>query len=277
MTRERETELVTQRDMEKRVHQLALHMNHVERSQREFQWQKLAEKHESEAEQQAIQTQEMATRELEEAKSRHEQALLAKARTERIKPELVNYLTDLMARVDQDFSRWAQKERTRVAEIQAKEEEERLERKREEEREAKEAERAAIAKEAEEEAQRVAAEAEEKERLRAETGGKYRPGAMRAGRTGAGVMPPTGAMPPTGPPGVAAGGDAPSSAFAAKFGTRANRPEPDSREAAFKSFGSSRRDLREGDGAMGKTNPSNGISAAPVSGRRPRFINSKKT
>jgi translation initiation factor 3 subunit A len=256
MTREREHELKTQREMEKRVQQLALHMNHVERAMRQHQWDKLKELHESEAEQQSLQTQEMAAREREEAEKSHAQALVAKARTQRIMPELENYLTELMARVDQDFERWAQKERTRAAAIAEKEEADRREREEEERRAAEEAERARIAREEAEEEERLRAEAEEKERLRAETGGKYRPLAMRAGR-GDGAR--AGAMPPSrnGGAGISASdgsaGDRPKTFSNNRAQER--QQEDDSRQAAFKSFGSSRRDRDEAGGETRKAPP----------------------
>jgi translation initiation factor 3 subunit A len=286
MTREREQELKSQREMEKGIQQLALHMNYVERTMRQAQWDKLKELHEAEAEQQSVQTQEMAAREREEAQKAHAEALVAKARTERIMPELEIYLTDLMGRVDQDFERWIQNEQMRTAAIAKQEAEERIAREAEERRAAEVAERARIAREKAEEEERLKAESAEKERLRAETGGKYRPSVLRAGRTpGEGVLPPP---PPSrnggsgfsgiadGPPGVSAAGGRP------KFSNsrlQDRQQEVDSRQAAFKSFGSSRRDREEEDGRGSVPPPgapTNGVADSSSSGRRPRFINSKK-
>jgi translation initiation factor 3 subunit A len=65
MTRAREMELKNQREIEKRVQHLAQHMNHIERAIREKQWDKLKDAHVNEAESQAVQTAEMARREIE--------------------------------------------------------------------------------------------------------------------------------------------------------------------------------------------------------------------
>jgi translation initiation factor 3 subunit A len=184
MTKERELELKNQREMEKRVQQLALHMNYAERALRENQWDKLKDLHTKEAEYQVVQTQEMARREVSEAEARHARALVDKSCTARIMPELQKYLAVLMVRVDRDFDSWAQKERARVAAIEAQEEAERLAREEQERREAEEAERKRVEAVEAEEAERVQQETEERERLRAESGGKYVPLALRAARSG---------------------------------------------------------------------------------------------
>lgn len=301
MMREREKELKDIRDMEKRVQQFAIHMNHVERANREHQWEKLKALHESEAEQQAIQTREMALRELEDAKKEHSNALAAKGRTERIMPELENYLASLMDRVDEDFERWAEGEREREAENRAREEEERRVREEAERLAEEEAEKARAAKEKAEEEERLRLEEEEKARIREETGGKYRPLALRAGRTPSeGAMPPGpgarnggGAFPPDGPfqggPGARVPGarmaeqgqgaaSGPVSRGPPKFSnSRMGSQSSEARQEAFKSFGSARQ--REGEAAApassGPPPSSNGQSED--GGRRRRFFNSKKT
>lgn len=185
MTREREQELKNQRVMEKRVQHFASHMNYVERALREQQWDKLKELHAEEAEQQATQTQEMAKREIEEARKRHAEALVNKSRSSRIMPELQNCLTELMIRVDKDFDNWAQKERARAAAIAAEEEAERRAREEEEARVAEEAERARIAREkAEEEEERKKKEAEEQELKSSRQNTTYVNPALRALRVG---------------------------------------------------------------------------------------------
>lgn len=277
MIREREQELKSQREMAQGVQQLALHMNHIERAMREAQWDKLKEKHEAEAEQQSLQTQEMAHREREEAISAHSAALVAKSRTQRIMPELENYLTSLMSRVDQDFEAWAQKERMRAAAIAKQEEEERLAREEEERRIAKAEEDARLAQEKAEREEKLREEAAENERLRAETGGKYRPGILRAGRA-----PGEGAMPPSHHEGNAygasgdIGGGRPKLSF-----TNSRQQEAEARQAAFSSFGSSTRRDRDGEGpGAGPPSgaPANGVSnsSASTGRQRPRFTNSKK-
>lgn len=208
MMREREKQLKDQRESEKRIQHLAVHMNHVERANRQHQWEKLKALHESEAEQHAIQTREMALRELEDAKKEHANAVAAKSRTERIMPELETYLSTLLDRVDEDFNRWEERERAREAENRAREEEERLAREEAERLAEEEAEKARIAAEKAEEEERVRLAEEEKARIREETGGKYRPLALRGRASGEGAMPPGpparnggGSFPPDGPVG----------------------------------------------------------------------------
>lgn len=170
MTRERELELKNKRDMDRRIQQLAQHMNHIERATRQKQWDRLKELHKKEAEEQAVQTQEMAKREHEEAKERHARAVVDKARTARIMPELHRYLADLMVRVDKEFDAWAQKERDRAeAEEQAREKERqeriRLEEEEQARAEAERQERERAQERARIEEERLAKEQEEAERL----------------------------------------------------------------------------------------------------------------
>lgn len=184
MTREKEKELKEQAEMKKRIQQLASHLNYIERANREEQWPLLKDLHIKEAEIQSRHTEEIAAKELEDAKSHHARALEDKGRTTRIMPELQSYLADLMSRVDADFEAWAKKERERaqlqaareaeIAAVRALEEEER---EREEQAAREEAE--AAAKDAEAKV-REAAEQEEREMQRPVSSGKYRPGALRA-------------------------------------------------------------------------------------------------
>lgn len=186
MTREKEKELKEQAEMKKRVHQLANHLNYIERANREEQWPLLKDAHIRETESQSRLTEEIAAKELEEAKAHHGRALEDKGRTTRIMPSLEKYLADLMHRVDEDFEAWAQKEKERAEAQAAKEVELAAERAREEaarqaeleeqERIAREEAEAAeaAAREAEQRA-REAEEREERERQRAAAPTKYVP------------------------------------------------------------------------------------------------------
>lgn len=195
MTREKEKELKEQAEMKKRIHQLASHLNYIERANREAQWSLLREAHVKEAESQSRLTEEIAAKELEEAKAHHSRALEDKGRTTRIMASLQGYLQGLMARVDNDFEMWAEKEKERAEAQAAKEaelaaaraaEEARLQAQREKEdriaREEAEAAEAA-AKEVKDKA-REAAQRAEHERQRSLEGpapsstGKYKPGAF---------------------------------------------------------------------------------------------------
>jgi translation initiation factor 3 subunit A len=275
MTREREMELKGQREMEKRVQQLAQHMNHIERASRERQWKKLKDTHVNEAESQAIQTAEMAKREVEEGQKRHAQALVDKERTSRIMPELQNYLSELMVRVDKDFDSWAQKEHARAAAILAEREAERKAREEDEARNAVEAQktRVAVEKAAKEDELRFAAE--EKDRMRAENGGKYVPSAMRAARAGGAVG---GAMPPTtrGPAVMSSGlngGDArrPPGGYSGR--SLSGSGLGDARAAAFSSFGTRTRDTPGSERPVSERPGATGAESGES--RRPRFFNSK--
>lgn len=155
MTREKEKELKEKAEFKKRVQQVAVHLNHMERALREEQWPLMTEAHVKESEEKAKLTKEIAAKELEDAKSHHARALEDKGRTTRVMPFLEQYLDDLMIRVDEDFDAWARKERDR-AEAQAAREAE-LARQREEEE-------AKIRKEREEEERVAREEAERIER-----------------------------------------------------------------------------------------------------------------
>lgn len=190
MTREKEKELKEQAEMKKRVQQLASHLNYIERANREEQWPLLKEAHVRESETQSKMTEEIAARELEDAKVHHAKALEDKGRTHRVMPELQRYLAELMGRVDNDFQLWAKKEKERAeaqaareaeqAAIRAAEEAKVKAQEEEQERQAKEEAEAAerALREAEEKAQ-LAAEREEAEREKAANAPrKYRPGAF---------------------------------------------------------------------------------------------------
>lgn len=189
MTREKEKELKEQAEVKKRIQQLASHFNYIERANREEQWPFLKDRHVKEAESQSRLTEEIAAKELEDAKVHHTRALEDKGRTTRIMPELQIYLTELMDRVDSDFEAWEQKERER-AEAQDKAAREAALRAAEEEQREKDelaAREQAAAKEAD---AKLRGEAERQERERQEragSGAKYRPGALRASRIGSGA------------------------------------------------------------------------------------------
>lgn len=206
MTREKEKELKEQAEMKKRIQQLASYLNHIERARREEEWPLLEEAHVNEAESQSRLTEEIAAKELEEAKAQHTRALDDKGRTNRIMPSLQEYLQRLMSRVDEDYSSWAQKEKER-AEAQAAKEAE-LAAAREIEKDmlrAQELEAERIAKEEAEAAEEAARQAEEKARIAAQrpspvrlrldgaappSSGKYVPGALR-GKALTSAVPPT--------------------------------------------------------------------------------------
>lgn len=121
LRREKETELREQAEFKKRVQQLSVHLNHMERALREEQWDKLKEQHLNDATEQTKQMEEIAAKELEDAKSQHNRALEDKGKTMQIMPHLKEYLSDLMSRVDADFEVWARKERERAEAQAAKE------------------------------------------------------------------------------------------------------------------------------------------------------------
>ena len=191
MTREKEKELKEKAEVKKRVVQLASHMNHIERANREAQWEMLKEKHADDAKEQATLMNELAAKELEEAKQQHKRALEDKGRTHRIMPILQEYVIGLMNRVNEEFDAWAAAERTRAEEQRKREEqqialrraeEKRLEAQRQEEEqrareEAEAAQRAAA--EAERKAQEAAAEREKMEKKKAAAPQKYRPGMFK--------------------------------------------------------------------------------------------------
>lgn len=121
MTREKEKELKEQAEFKKRTHQLAGHLNYIERALREEQWGLLKEDHVNEAERQARLTEEVAVKELESAKDNHARALEDKGRTNNIMPHLAQYMSDVMMRVDNDFETWSATERERAEAQAAKE------------------------------------------------------------------------------------------------------------------------------------------------------------
>lgn len=294
MTREKEKELKAQAEMKKRVQQLALHMNYIERAGREMQWPLLKEAHIQESESKARLREEIAAKELEEARQQHSKALEDKGRTNRIMPSLQQYLKDLMKRVDEDFESWAQKEKERAAaqasyeaeqaEIRAAEEA-RLEAAREEaERVAREEEEAAhrAAEEAEriarEEAEREEAEREEAERKRAISAApRYRPPAALARRTVAPEVPAAAARAsmrgPDGP-----GPRPPGRGFSA-LASRAERDSPSTGDSAFSKEEKPsvyRPRFASRDSAPPPVSPKPPSSgSAPPSGQRKRFFNSK--
>ncbi|KAI0562683.1 Translation initiation factor eIF-3 subunit A [Gracilaria domingensis] len=199
MTREKEKELKEHAEMKKRILQLASHLNHMERATREEEWPLLIGTHEKEVTDLSKLTEEIASRELDEAKKNHTRALEDKGRTNRIMPTLGQYMTNLMKRVDKEFESWARKERERAdaqaareaeqAAIREAEEAREREQREEEERMAREK-AEAEEREAAEAARRAreAAEREEMERRRAAApAGKYVPGAFRRGKGGGGV------------------------------------------------------------------------------------------
>jgi colicin import membrane protein len=188
-------------------------------------------------------------------------------------PELQNYISELMVRVDKDFDNWAQKERARAAVVKAEQEAERKAREEAEARAADEAEKRRLTEEAEAEAERLRVESEEKEKLRAETGGKYVPRALRAalGAGGGGVG---NVMPPSRGPASMGAGSAMSNGSDARGPNRypgrsaTGAQTSDARAAAFSSFGNRTRDT------PGSERSTSGAAGAGES-RRPRIINSK--
>eukprot|EP00178_Gracilaria_changii_P026361 TRINITY_DN810_c0_g1_i2.p1 TRINITY_DN810_c0_g1~~TRINITY_DN810_c0_g1_i2.p1 ORF type:complete len:985 (-),score=228.33 TRINITY_DN810_c0_g1_i2:1811-4765(-) len=199
MTREKEKELKEHAEMKKRVLQLASHLNHMERATREEEWPLLIEAHKREVTELSKLTEEIASRELEEAKRNHARALEDKGRTNRIMPTLNQYMSDLMQRVDKDFESWARKERERASAQAAREAEQAAIREAEEEREREqreEEERLAREKAEAEEREaadaarraREAAEREEAERKKPAPTGRYVPGAFRRNKPGGGGL-----------------------------------------------------------------------------------------
>lgn len=265
MTQEKLKELKGHAEMKKRVQQLATHMNHVERATREEQWDLLKKAHIEEAESLSRLTEEIAQKDLDDALAHHTRALEDKGRTNRIMPKMQQYLQELMKRVDEDFESWAQKERERAEAQAARDAEEAALREAEAKKAAERAEAERIAHErAEEEAAakereaRAAADREEQDRLRASSGGKYRPGLLRQ-RQGEGIAPPGVS--------VRSGGPMSRGGYSTSFG--ASRGGGDDRAAAFSSFGSRQREPREGADSTRE-------QAAPAEAPRKKFFNSKK-
>ena len=297
MTREKEKELKEQAEMKKRIQQLANHLNYAERANREEQWPLLKEAHIRESEKRAKLTEEIAAKELEEARARHERDIEDKDRTVRIMPLLDTYLTSLMKRVDEDYNDWAQAERDRAATEAVRREQEREERRRqeeerkEEERRQEEAERAeTLAREAEEQKRDAAIaaaaakeEEEEKRKAAAPAPGKYVPGAFSRR-----VVAPTNASSAAAPAprsGMVRGPSAfssrgPERASAASGGRDLAAMRDDKAPSPFRQGGYVPPSMR--DRKPGATTPTPSLRAASTSGntggdppQRRRFINSK--
>lgn len=193
MTREKEKELKEQAEAKKRIQQLANHFNQIERANREEQWSLLKEAHKRETENQSRLTEEIAAKELEDAKAHHARALEDKSRSIRIMPYLQNSVIELMARVDRDFEAWEQKERERtraqaareaaIAAARAEEEARAQQKREEEERIAMEKQKAAAA---------AAAEAKAQEERAAKASRVYRPGMLSAARLARAESAPSG-------------------------------------------------------------------------------------
>lgn len=295
MIRAKEKELKEQAEAKRRIQQLANHFNHIERANREEQWPLLREAFRREAENQSRLTEEIATKELEEARAHHARAMEDKGRTTRIMPYLNKYVEELMQRVDEDFTMWAQKERER-AEAQAaheaslaaaRAEEARLQAQREEEERrareeavaveaaAKEAEaraREAAVKEAEAKA-REAAEREEAEKARAAAAPqKYRPGAFSMRKLNPSASAPVGtAEPPTRTPGSglssSIGSRPPLRTPSNTSGLRGSRTGRD--ERATTSSGTSASGSSEFHGSRGLPKDPRGLPVSHSSGTKP--------
>lgn len=205
MTRAKEKELKEQAEAKRKIQQLATHFNHIERANREEQWPLLQEAFAQEAENQSRLTEEIAAKELEEARAHHARAVEDKGRTTRIMPHLNKHVKELMRRVDEDFRMWAQKEKERaeaqaareatLAAARAEEARLRAQQEDEEHRAREEAKAAEIAAKEEAEAKaREAVEREEAEKARAAAlPKKYTPGAFKGKKLNSSASPAVGA------------------------------------------------------------------------------------
>eukprot|EP00172_Hildenbrandia_rubra_P000013 Plantae.Rhodophyta-Hildenbrandia_rubra.ctg10070.p1 GENE.Plantae.Rhodophyta-Hildenbrandia_rubra.ctg10070~~Plantae.Rhodophyta-Hildenbrandia_rubra.ctg10070.p1 ORF type:complete len:919 (+),score=200.79 Plantae.Rhodophyta-Hildenbrandia_rubra.ctg10070:782-3538(+) len=182
MMKEREAELKTARESERKISALASHLNYVERASREYLWDRLNQDHKNEAQSMLDTARRLNEREQEEAVERHAVALQDKKRITKFGSALERFMDTVVAEADAEWEKWKDEELRRRSEAERllREEQERIDEEVRQEEERLEQERIKREKEemedmklAEQHAARL--EAERRKSLSQASGGKYVP------------------------------------------------------------------------------------------------------